>query len=94
MAIDAAAWRAISGRPVIVTPAEPDSSIVRSSVVCEIARRYGAHALVLEAVHFTGYDSIYRDVVRPAWLGAPTVRDTIKIFPIYTDAGCPSEIIR
>jgi hypothetical protein len=49
---------------------------------------------VLEAVHFTGYDSIYRDVVRPAWLGAPTVRDTIKIFPIYTDAGCPSEIIR
>jgi hypothetical protein len=49
---------------------------------------------VLEAAHFTGYDSIYRDVVRPTWLGAPTVRDTIKVFPIYTDAGCPSEIIR
>ena len=94
MAIDAAAWRSLSGRSVIVTPAEPDFSILRSPVVCEIARRYGARALVLEAAHFTGYDSVYNDVVRPAWLGSPVLRDTIKIFPIYADSGCPSEIIR
>lgn len=89
MAIDAAAWRSLSGRSVIVTPAESD--LVQSSAVCEIARRYGARALVLEAAHFRGYDSIYNDVVRPLWLGPPTVRDAIKIFPIYADGGCPPE---
>jgi hypothetical protein len=85
MAIDAAAWRSIAGRPVIVTPAEPD--VMSLSVVCGIARHYGARSLVLEAAHFRGYDAIYDDVVRPVWLGPPTIRDTIKIFPIYTD--CP-----
>ncbi len=94
MAIDAAAWRSVSGRSVIVTPAESESDVVRFSVVCEIARRYGARALVLEAAHFRGYDSIYNDVVRPSWLGPAVVRDTIKIFPIYADGGCPQEIIR
>ena len=67
MAIDAAAWRSIAGRPVIVTPAEPD--VMRSSVVCGIAKRYGARSLVLEAAHFRGYDAIYDDVARPLWLG-------------------------
>src|SRR5947209_14564858 len=38
-AIDAAAWRSLSGRPVIVTPAEPAFSVVRNSVVCQIALR-------------------------------------------------------
>ena len=73
------------------TPAEAD--LIQSSKVCEIARRYGARSLVLEAAHFRGYDAIYNDVVRPVWLGPATVRDTIKIFPIYADAGCPPERI-
>jgi hypothetical protein len=94
MAIDAAAWRSLSGRPVIVTPAEPDFSVLRSPIVCEIAQRFGARALVLEAAHFAGYDSIYNDAARPAWLGPPVLRDTIKIFPIFADSGCPSDIIR
>ena len=94
MAIDAAAWRSLSGRPVMITPAETASAVLRSSDVCQIAVRYGARALVLEAAHFAGYDSIYNGDVRPSWLGPPTVRDTIKIFPIYADGGCPSEIIR
>jgi hypothetical protein len=94
MAIDAAAWRSLSGRPVIVTPAESASAVVRSAVVCEIALRYGARALVLEAAHFSGYDSIYNDDVRPSWLGPPTVLGTVQVFPIYADNGCPSEIIR
>ena len=94
MAIDAAAWRSISGRSVIVTPAESESDVVGLPVVCEIARRYGARALVLEEAHFTGYSRIYTGDVRPAWLGPPTVRETIKIFPIYADSGCPERIIR
>ena len=87
MAIDAAAWRSISGRSVIVTPAEPD--VMSVPVVCGIARHYGARSLVLEAAHFRGYDAIYDDLVRPVWLGPPTTRGTIKIFPIYTD--CPPD---
>jgi len=94
MAIDAAAWRSLSGRSVIVTPAESESDIVGFPVVCGIALRYGARALVLEAAHFSGYDRIYDGDVRPVWLGPPTVRDTIKIFPIYADSGCPERIIR
>ena len=94
MAIDAAAWRSLSGRPVIITPAESESDVVGFPVVCAIALRYGAHALVLEAAHFRGYDSIYNDVVRPVWLGPPTVRDAIKVFPIYAEAGCPERLIR
>jgi uncharacterized membrane protein YhaH (DUF805 family) len=87
MAIDAAAWRSIAGRPVIVTPAEED--VMRLPVACGIAKRYGARALVLEAAHFRGYDAIYDDVARPLWLGPATIRGTIKIFPIYAD--CPPD---
>ena len=94
MAIDAAAWRSISGRSVIATPAESESDVVRSAKVCEIARRYGARSLVLEATHFRGYASTYDGVLRPAWLGPATVRDTIKIFPVYAESGCPQEIFR
>ncbi len=87
MAIDAAAWRSIAGRPVIVTPAQPD--VMTLPLVCGIANRYGARALVLEAAHFRGYDAIYNDVVRPVWLGPATIRGAIKIFPIYAD--CPPD---
>jgi hypothetical protein len=87
MAIDAAAWRSIAGRPVIVTPAEAD--VMKFSVVCGIAKRYGARVLVLEAAHFRGYDAIYDDVARPVWLGPATIRGPIKIFPIYAE--CPPD---
>jgi hypothetical protein len=60
-----------------------------SPVVCGIASRYGARALVLEAAHFRAYDAIYNDVARPVWLGPATIRGTIKIFPIYAD--CPPD---
>ncbi|HEV8669985.1 MAG TPA: hypothetical protein VGS01_04535 [Candidatus Limnocylindria bacterium] len=82
MAIDAAAWRTLSGRSVIVTPADggPEFSCAAAS--------YGARSVVLESTHFRAYDAIYTGAERPPWLGAAVTRDTIKIFPVVGDLGC------
>ncbi|MEP6693977.1 MAG: hypothetical protein ABJB39_04985, partial [Chloroflexota bacterium] len=82
MAIDAAAWRSLSGRSVIVTPADG-----LAEFGCAAAF-YGAHSLVLEAAHFRVYDAIYAESERPSWLGPPVIRDSIKIFPFVGDFGC------
>jgi hypothetical protein len=77
LAIDAAAWRVITGRPAIVTPSE-------GYWVAEcVALRYGAKWLVLESAHFSAYDSWYRGELRPVWLGPPQTIGDIEIFPIY-----------
>jgi hypothetical protein len=81
MAIDAAAWRSLSGRSVIVTPAELDLGLCAGMV-------YGARSVVLESAHFRAWDALYTGAERPAWLGPPVVRDTIKIFPFVGDFGC------
>ena len=87
LAIDAAAWRVITGRPAIVTPAE-------GYFVAEcVAWRYGAKWLVLESVHFSAYESWYRGDVRPAWLGPPETVGNIEIFPIYGPT-CEAPLIR
>ena len=52
------------------------------------AALYGARSVVLESAHFRAYDAIYAGAERPAWLGPPVVRDTIKIFPMIGDLGC------
>jgi hypothetical protein len=82
MAIDAAAWRSISGRSVIVTPADGGVQFGCAAAL------YGARSVVLESAHFRAYDAIYTGTERPAWLGPPVVRDTIKIFPMVGDLGC------
>jgi len=82
MAIDAAAWRAISGRSVVVTPADG-----LAEFGCAAAM-YGARSLVLEAAHFRAYDGIYTGAERFPWLGPPVTRGTIKIFPFVGDFGC------
>lgn len=82
MAIDAAAWRSISGRSVIVTPAD---SMLEFGCAAAL---YGVRSVVLESAHFRVYDAIYTGAERPLWLGAPVVRDTIKIFPLVGDIGC------
>jgi len=82
MAIDAAAWRSLSGRSVIVTPADGGLEFGCAGA------RYGARSVVLEAAHFRAYDAIYLGAERPPWLGPPIVRDTIKIFPFVGDSGC------
>ncbi|MDQ2951826.1 MAG: hypothetical protein M3R54_06145 [Chloroflexota bacterium] len=86
LAIDAAAWRWLSGRSVIVTPADG-----LPAATC-VVRNYQARSIVLEEVHFSQYDFLYRGESRPDWLGAPIVRGTIKIFPVISaidDVTCP-----
>ncbi|HEV2250461.1 MAG TPA: hypothetical protein VGT60_08145 [Candidatus Limnocylindria bacterium] len=56
-AIDAAAWRWIADRPVIVTPSDAGGS-------CTVLA-YGAGTLVLEPVHFSIYTPLY-ETSRPA----------------------------
>lgn len=56
LAIDAAAWRWIAGRQVLVTPADgPEAA------AC-VARAYGTTTLVLEPTHFSAYADLYREV--------------------------------
>ncbi len=80
MAIDAAAWRYLSGRQVIVTPSELELGLC-------LGMRYGARSVVLESAHFREWDAVYLSQSWPM-LGAPIVRETIKIFPISANAGC------
>jgi hypothetical protein len=82
MAIDAAAWRSISGRSVVVTPAD---GLLESGCAAAL---YGARSLVLESAHFRAYDRIYTEAERPSWLGPPVIRDSIKVFPFVGDFGC------
>lgn len=53
LAIDAAAWRWIADRPVVVTPAEGVAA-----GLCAAADR-GARAIVLEPVHFSTYQGLW-----------------------------------
>ncbi len=76
LAIDAAAWRWLSGRSVLVTPS--DSLDVAACVLATA----NARSIVLEEAHFRAYDDLYRGGVRPAWLGAPIVRGPVMIFPV------------
>lgn len=82
MAIDAAAWRSLSGRSVIVTPADGEAALGCAAAV------YGARAIVLESAHFSAYRGIYEGAERPRWLAAPEVRGGIKIFPVTGSLGC------
>lgn len=76
MAIDAAAWRWIGRRPVVVTPAD-------LSACAFAAASYSAVKwLVLEPAHFSAYDALYRGGPPPGYLGAPQVAGDIRVFPI------------
>lgn len=75
-AIDAAAWRWIAGRPVIVTPADD------RSFGCALAR-YGVRSVVLEQAHFSEYDALYAGTRTISYLGPPTVVGELKIFPVH-----------
>ena len=80
-AIDAAAWRWIADRPVLVTPADgPDLAFC-------LASRYGASSVVLEAAHFSAYTPLY-DGGTNQFAGAPTDRGAIRIYPVRPDTRC------
>jgi hypothetical protein len=81
LAIDAAAWRWIADRPVLVTPADgPETA------AC-VAQFYGANSVVLEPAHFSAYAASYRDGTGPA-LGQAVERGGIKIYPLTRNILC------
>ncbi len=82
LAIDAAAWRWLSGRTVAVTPAD---GIGEAGCV---ALRIGARSIVLEPAHFSRYDQLYDEDARPSWLDAPIVRGGTKVYPVRGQPPC------
>ncbi len=75
LAIDAAAWRWIADRPVIVTPSD---GVDVASALCAAAA-FGAHSIVLEPVHFSTYQALW-DGSATSGLQPPA---TSGIFRIY-----------
>jgi hypothetical protein len=76
MAIDAAAWRWIADRPVVVTPANLDDCSIG------LAADLGVTTLVIEGVHFTGYDALYRGEGTIEYIGIPAVIGDVRLYPI------------
>jgi hypothetical protein len=82
LAIDAAAWRWISGRSVLIAPADgPETA------AC-VALRYRAQSLVLESAHFSAYQSLY-DGAGSSWFGLSAERGGIRVYtPFMENPGC------
>ena len=89
LAIDAAAWRWISDRSVLISPADgPEAA------AC-VAIRYRAQSLVLEPAHFSAYQSLYDGTGSP-WFGQRADRGGIRVYSLNGNPGCilPDQIIR
>ena len=89
LAIDAAAWRWISGRSVLIAPADgPETA------AC-VAIRYGARSLVLEPAHFSAYQSLYDGAASP-WFGQRADPGGIRVYSLSGSPSCPSpdEVVR
>lgn len=84
LAIDAAAWRWISGREVLVTPAD---GLDMAACFVSVPEPH-VTSLVLEDAHFSAYTLLYQGGPRPPWLGAPIVRGSVKIFPVIDAPPC------
>jgi hypothetical protein len=76
MAIDAAAWRWIADRPVVVTPANFDECAIG------LAEHLDVTTLILERVHFTSYDPLYRGEPPVDYLGAAVRIGDVQLFPV------------
>ena len=88
MAIDAAAWRWIADRPVVVTPASgPDP--------CTLGRRdLNVTSIVLEPVHFSAYDALYRGGAHGDWIGDPNRVSFVQIYPVFAEMAISCALIR
>ncbi len=76
MAVDAAAWRWISGRgEVFVTP----TTVAEARCV---AARYGVGSIVLEPTRFGAFDALYRRAGGEYWLSAPIERGDVVIYRV------------
>lgn len=81
VAIDAAAWRWITGREVIVAPADGPRT---ASCAAQV---YVATTLILEPAHFTAYEDVYTSLRSEffTWRGD---RDGIRTFAVREDQRC------
>jgi len=89
LAIDAAAWRWISDRSVLISPADgPETA------AC-VAIHYRAQSLVLEPAHFSAYQSLYDGSGSP-WFGQRAERGGIRVYSLNGNPGClsPDLLIR
>jgi hypothetical protein len=89
LAIDAAAWRWISDRSVLVSPADgPETA------AC-VAIHYRVQSLVLEPAHFSAYQSLYDGTGSP-WFGQRAERGGIRVDSLNGNPGClePDLLIR
>jgi hypothetical protein len=81
LAIDAAAWRYISDRPVVVTPA--DGPMLAAC----LAQRYGANSVVIEPTRFSAYEGLYQGT-GPAIFRSSTERGGIHIYLLPANLAC------
>jgi len=89
LAIDAAAWRWISDRSVLISPADgPETA------AC-VAVAYRAESLVLEPAHFSAYQSLYDGSDSP-WFGQRAESGAIRVYSLIGNPGClsPDQIMR
>src|SRR4029077_15279658 len=89
LAIDAAAWRWISDRTVLLAPADgPEAA------AC-VAIRYRAQSLVLEPAHFSAYQSLYDGTGSP-WFGQRADLNGIRVYSLNGNPEClsPDLLIR
>jgi hypothetical protein len=89
LAIDAAAWRWISDRTVLLAPADG-----LDAAAC-VAIRYRAQTLVLEPAHFSAYQSLYEGDTS-SWFGHLADSGAIHVYSLSGSPGClqPDQIIR
>jgi len=89
LAIDAAAWRWISDRTVLLAPADG-----LDAAAC-VAIRYRAQTLVLESAHFSAYQALY-DGNTSSWFGHLADSGAIHVYSLSGSPGClqPDQIIR
>ena len=89
LAIDAAAWRWISDRSVLIAPADgPETA------AC-VAIHYRVQSLVLEPAHFSAYQALYDGTGSP-WFGQRAERGGIRVYSLNGNPGClsPDQLIR
>ncbi len=89
LAIDAAAWRWISDRSVLISPADGPQT-----AAC-VAIAYRAETLVLEPAHFSAYQSLYDGSESP-WFGERAESGAIRVYSLVGNPGClsPEQIMR
>jgi len=83
LAIDAAAWRWISDRSVLVSPADGPQT-----AAC-VAIRYQARSLVLESAHFSAYQSLY-DGSGSSLFDEIAESGPIRVYSLVGDPVCTS----